>query len=182
MIDYVAWQAEALEALRAQEDRIPKYAIWDKQSDIYTQGPAYKEGKTHWTAQEFIENEMNWAAIPGIKVVVGGGLIQGGYFNEFEERKAFYRSQGATWDKNASDRDILDIFEIWDNRPYEPLESDQSGVMIPLELADKFALMGAISDLSDQNDALKKENTALKDDIADTQAAVIDLYLGIYGG
>lgn len=97
-----------------------KYAIWDKQSDIYTLGRDAETGKMQWTAEEYIETHAPWAAIPAVKVIVGGGTINGTFFMEFEATKDFYQKQGAPIADGMTDDEVLLAIEEWEDHPPQP--------------------------------------------------------------
>lgn len=93
-----------------------RYAIWDKKSDIYTPG-ADQNGVSHWTAEDYIATHASWAAIPTVKVIVGGGPINGTCFMEYEATVDFYKRQGATITDNMTDEEVLAAIEAYENTP-----------------------------------------------------------------
>ena len=95
-----------------------RYKLWDKKEDIYTLG-ADSTGKMHWTAEEYIAQKAAWAGIPTVKVIVGGGVINGTMFMEFEATKEFYVSQGCDFSTCTTDEEILAAMEAWDDRAPE---------------------------------------------------------------
>ncbi|MDR0473235.1 MAG: hypothetical protein LBH43_06150 [Treponema sp.] len=109
-----------------------RYVIWDKTSDIYTLGKD-PNGKQHWTAQEYIAEQAPWAASPAIKVIVGGGAINGTVFMEFEATVDFYKKQGADITGGMTDRDILDAIEYFEDNPPTPPPSPEERMAAALE-------------------------------------------------
>lgn len=93
-----------------------KYAIWDKKTDIYTLGKDEK-GRAHLTAREYIEENAPWAANPAVKVIVGGGAINGTVFMEFEATKEFYKKQGAAIEDGMTDGEVLAAIEAFEDAP-----------------------------------------------------------------
>jgi hypothetical protein len=93
-----------------------RYKIWDKAEDIYTLG-ADENGKYQHTAQEYIQNKAPWAAIPGVKVIVGGGAINGTVFMEFGAAVEHYKNQGAEIEDGLTDEEILAVIEDFENNP-----------------------------------------------------------------
>jgi hypothetical protein len=91
-----------------------KYAIWDKKSDIYTLGVDAKSGKAHWTAEEYIRDFAPWAAIPNAKAIIGGGLINGTVFMEFNNAKEAYISMGAKITDDMTDDEVLAAMEAFE--------------------------------------------------------------------
>lgn len=86
-----------------------KYKIWNKQEDIFT--PIGER----LTPEEWL-GRYNWAAIPNVKMIIGGGAINGTVALEFEATKEFYENNyGETWKGCETDQDILDRMEYWDN-------------------------------------------------------------------
>lgn len=100
-----------------------RYKIWDKQSDIITPG-IDQNGKQRWTAQEYIEHHAQWASLPDVKVIITGGVINGGVFMEFDSTVDFYKKQGVNITDNMTDEEILDAIEYWEDHPPEPVEDE----------------------------------------------------------
>ena len=94
-----------------------KYAIWDKQSDIYTPGRDAATGKLRWTAREYIDNHAPWADLPGVKVIVGGGVINGSVFMEFGAAVEAYKSMGADIRDGMTDEEVLAAIEEREKNP-----------------------------------------------------------------
>ena len=109
-----------------------KYKIWDKVEPIYTLG-ADQNGKMKWTAQEYIEEKAPWAENPNVKVIVGGGAINGLMFMEFEATKEFYINDGCDFSACTTDEEILAAMEAWDNRVIEPEISAEERIAAALE-------------------------------------------------
>lgn len=93
-----------------------RYKIWDKTSDIYTPGTD-SNGNNHWTAQAYIKSHAPWAAIPGVKVIIGGGAINGTVFMEFDATVEFYKKQGAAITDDMTDEEILAAIEAHEDNP-----------------------------------------------------------------
>lgn len=100
-----------------------RYKIWDKVSDIYTLGVDVN-GKNRWTAEEYIRDIAPWASIPGIKVIIGGGVINGTVFMEFDATVEFYKKQGAAITDGMSDEEILAAIEAFEDMP--PVDEEVS--------------------------------------------------------
>ena len=97
---------------------MPKYIIWDKVSDIYTDMPHHLSGKMHWAAQEYIDEVAPWAELPESKIILSGIGRNGSYFLDFYERLEFYKSMGVEFSEEMSDREVLDLMEEFDNGKY----------------------------------------------------------------
>lgn len=93
-----------------------RYAIWDKTSDIYTLGKD-ENGKNHWTAAEYISEHAPWASNPNVKVIVGGGGINGTVFMEYDATVDFYKKQGAAITDDMTDDEILAAIEDFEDNP-----------------------------------------------------------------
>jgi hypothetical protein len=93
-----------------------RYKIWDKQEDIYTLG-SDKNGKNHWTAAEYITSKASWAANSNVKVIVGGGAINGAVFMEFNSAVEHYKRSGAAITGEMTDEEILAAIEDFENTP-----------------------------------------------------------------
>jgi hypothetical protein len=99
-----------------------RYAIWDKASDIYTLGRDAATGKQRWTAREYIDSHAQWADNPQVKVIVGGGVINGTVFMEFTATVDHYKKMGAQIEDGMSDAEVLAAIEEFEDRPPEPGE------------------------------------------------------------
>jgi hypothetical protein len=133
-----------------------RYKIWDKKEDIYTLG-VDQNGKAQFTADEYIKTRAPWAANPNIKVIIGGGNINGTVFMEFDATKDMYKKLGATWADNATDDEILSAIEKWED------ESQVSKVASPEE---RIAAALEYRNLSTMQDATAATDTASGDTIA----------------
>ena len=103
-----------------------KYAIWNKQDPIYTLvGECIP-------ASEYLAKHA-WAQIPGVRVIVGGGNINGTMFLEFDATKEFYVKQGMEIPEGATDEEILALMEAWDSRVIEPEVTAEERIAAALE-------------------------------------------------
>lgn len=93
-----------------------RYKIWDKTSDIYTLGQD-KNGNNHWTADAYIKSHAPWAANPNVKIIVGGGAINGTVFMEFDSTIDFYKKQGVIITDDMTDEEILAAIEDFEDNP-----------------------------------------------------------------
>lgn len=87
-----------------------RYQIWDKQSDVYT------PSGEHFTAEEW-ENQYPWVKIPGAKMIVTTGIINGGTAMEFEQTKAIYKQNGAAITEDMTDEEVLAAIEDFEDNP-----------------------------------------------------------------
>ncbi|MDD2956456.1 MAG: hypothetical protein PHD67_09120 [Oscillospiraceae bacterium] len=103
-----------------------KYVIWDRKSNVYT-----PSGEV-FTAQEWLER-YRWAGIPGAKMIVSGGVLNGALALEYEATKDFYVSQGMEIPAGASDEAVLELMEEWDGRTEESIPSAEERIASALE-------------------------------------------------
>ncbi len=94
-----------------------RYQIWNKTDDIYT--PA----GTKFTAAEWAAR-YPWVNIPGAKMIITVGIINGGTAMEFEATKAAYRRRGANITDNMTDSEVLAAIEAFEDAP--PIEEGPS--------------------------------------------------------
>ena len=116
-----------------------KYKMWDKVSDIFTLVPD-EDGKQQWTAQEYIQAHAQWVNIPGVKVIVGGGKINGTCFMEFDATVDFYKEQGADIVDGMTDDEILEAIEEFEQRPPEVEPSPEERIAAALEFNNLLSM------------------------------------------
>lgn len=87
-----------------------RYQIWDKQSNIYT-----LVGEV-LTPEQWI-GRYSWANIPGVKMIIGGGVINGTVAMEFEATKEMYAKMGCDFSACTTDREVLDAIEAFEDAP-----------------------------------------------------------------
>lgn len=110
-----------------------RYKIWDKVEDIYTLG-SDENGKAQWTAAEYIQAHAPWANNPNMKVVVGGGAINGTVFMEFSGMIDRYKRMGAEIEEGMADDEILEAIEKHEDRkPPEPAPDATERIAAALE-------------------------------------------------
>lgn len=117
-----------------------RYKIWDKTSDIYTLGKD-SQGKAHWTAREYIDQHAPWADDPSIKVVVGGGAINGTVFMEFGATIDHYRRLGAPITDDMTDDEVLAAIEAFEDTPpvTEPSAEERIAAMLEYQVLASMA-------------------------------------------
>ena len=87
-----------------------RYQIWNMQDDIYTPSGA------HFTAAEWAAR-YPWVGIPGAKMIITAGIINGGCALEFESTKEAYIRRGADITAGMSDEDVLAAMEALEDKP-----------------------------------------------------------------
>jgi len=109
-----------------------RYKIWDKQEDILTI-VADHNGKSRWTAQEYMNTHAVWATLPNSKVIVGGGIINGTVFQEFYQTVDHYVAMGLELKEGMSDQEILDAIEYFEDHPPEAPPCAEERIAAALE-------------------------------------------------
>ena len=119
-----------------------RYTIWDKQSDIYTPGVDAKTGKAQWTAEDYIASHAPWASNPAVKVIVGGGAINGTVFMEFEATKELYRRMGAAITEGMTDEEVLASIEAFEDNPpvLDPVPTPEERIAAALEYQNVLSM------------------------------------------
>jgi len=119
-----------------------RYAMWDKKADIVTPGRD-SNGKQIWGAEEYITTHAPWAALPGAKVIIGGGLINGTVFMEYGATVEFYKKQGAAITDDMTDEEVLAAIEYWEDNP--PV-SDEPTTDERIAAALEYQVMASLPD------------------------------------
>lgn len=87
-----------------------KYQIWNGTDEIYTPSGA------HFTAEDWA-GRYPWAKIPGAKMVISAGILNGGCAMEFESMKATYLAAGAAITEGMTDEEALAAIEEFEMNP-----------------------------------------------------------------
>lgn len=115
-----------------------KYKIWDKQSTIYT-----LVGETI-SPEQWIER-YPWAAINGVKMIVGGGVINGAVAMEFGATVDMYRKMGCDFSACVTDQDFLDAIEDFeDNPPVSTEPTTEERIASALEFQSMMMMPDAV--------------------------------------
>lgn len=86
------------------------YQIWDGLSDIYT-----PKGEK-LTAEQW-RDRHSWVKIPGAKMIISAGIINGGVAMEFEATKNLYKKLGANITDDMADEEVLSAIEAYEDNP-----------------------------------------------------------------
>lgn len=87
-----------------------RYQIWDKESSIITPSGA------QFTAAEWLER-YPWAGIEGVKMVISGGVINGGCALVFDDFISQYERMGCDFSECETDEDKLAEVEYFEDNP-----------------------------------------------------------------
>ncbi len=112
-----------------------RYQIWDKQTDIYTPSGA------HFTAAEWAA-KYPWVNIPGAKMVITTGIINGGAAMEWGATVEHYKRMGAAITDGMTDDEILAAIEAFEDTPPEMGPSVEERTAAALE----FLAMNSLPD------------------------------------
>lgn len=112
-----------------------KYVFWNKQDTVYT--PSGEE----FTAEQW-KNRYKWTKIPSVKVVMSGGIFNGGFIAEFNQFKDHYKRQGATITDDMTDDQVLEAVETWETQPVEAEPTAEERIAAALEFQNLNSLEG----------------------------------------
>jgi len=87
-----------------------RYQIWNGTDDIYT------PSGEHFTAEQWAAR-YPWAKIPGAKMIITTGVINGGTAMEFGATVAAYKAQGAAITDGMSNDEVLAAIEDFEDNP-----------------------------------------------------------------
>lgn len=111
-----------------------RYQFWDKLSDVYT------PSGERFTAEQWAAT-YPWIKIPGAKMIITTGLINGGVAMEFEATKAYYKRLGAAITDEMTDDEVLTAIEDFEDNPPRSGESTpEERIAAALELQNLLAL------------------------------------------
>lgn len=117
-----------------------RYAIWDKTSNIYT--PVGEK----LTAEQWL-SRYGWADIPGVKMVIGGGYINGSVAMEFESMKEQYEKMGCDFTDCTTDQEVLDAMELFEDTPRS---SDTVSAEERIAAALEYQVMTTMPDVEEE--------------------------------
>ena len=87
-----------------------RYQIWDKKTDIFTPS-GHKFTAAEWLAK------YPWANLPGVKMIITSGTINGGAAMEFQATVDRYMEMGADFSSCETDEDYLAAIEAFELHP-----------------------------------------------------------------
>lgn len=117
-----------------------RYKIWNGTDSIITPSGA------QFTAEEWA-NKFPWCKLPGAKMVISGGLINGGCALEFGATKEQYIKMGAAITDGMTDEEVLAAIEDFeDNPPESDVVSTDERIAAALEAQVMMAMVDADGD------------------------------------
>lgn len=112
-----------------------RYQIWNKTDDIITPSGA------QFTAQQWADR-YPWVKLPGVKMVITTGPINGGCAMEFGATVAHYKKAGATITDGMTDEEVLATIEDFEDNPPDPGPTVEERTAAALE----FLAMNSLPD------------------------------------
>jgi hypothetical protein len=108
-----------------------RFKLWDKQETIYTLAPD-ETGKGSFSPEEWIA-KYPWAGIPGIKVIIGGGAINGTVCMQYDMTVETYKNAGAAITDDMTDEEVLTAIEAFETTPPQMGVSPEERIAAALE-------------------------------------------------
>lgn len=87
-----------------------RYQIWNKTDDIITPSGA------QFTAKQWADR-YPWAKLPGVKMIITTGPINGGAAMEYGATVEHYRKAGAAITDGMTDEEVLAAIEDFEDNP-----------------------------------------------------------------
>lgn len=109
------------------------YTIWNGQDDIY------QPDNKVYTKDEWIAKNP-WLRIPGAKMIISTGLINGAVTMEFHETKRLYANMGANITDGMTDEEVLAAIQAFEETPQEAPVSAEERIAAALEFQAMLAL------------------------------------------
>ncbi len=121
-----------------------RYQIWNGTDDIYT------PSGERFTAGEWAER-YPWAKIPGAKMIITTGLINGGAAMEYGAAVSAYKAQGAAITDGMSVDEVLAAIEDFEDNPPgagEPSSEERIAAAMEAQvmMAEPEVMAAALSD------------------------------------
>lgn len=114
-----------------------RYAIWNKEDDVFTPNGA------RFTAEQWKE-QYPIAEIPSVKIVCGGGVLNGAFFGILSEMIDLYTKAGCDFEGCEADQDFLDAIESFEDMRNQP--SDEPSTEERTAAALEFIAMSSLPD------------------------------------
>lgn len=114
-----------------------RYAIWNKEDDVFT-----PSGEM-FTAQQWKE-KYPIAEIESVKIVCGGGVLNGAFFGILSEMVDMYANAGCDFSACVTDQDYLDAIESFENERNTPSTEPSTDERIAAAL--EYQVMASLPD------------------------------------
>ena len=92
-----------------------KYQIWDKTSNVYTPSGA------EFTPEQWIAR-YKWINNPNMTCVLSAGSFNGALIDELSRMKSRAEDQGAMFEDNLSNEELLDSIAAWEDEQKQKSE------------------------------------------------------------
>lgn len=112
-----------------------RYQIWDGMSDIYTPS-GEKHTPQQWAAK------YPWVNVPGAKMIITAGIINGGAAMEFTATREAYKKMGAAITGDMTDEEVLAAIEDFEDNPPDGEPTTEERTAAALE----FLAMNSLPD------------------------------------
>lgn len=103
-----------------------RYQIWNKTDNIITPSGA------QFTASEWADR-YPWSKLPGVKMVISAGPINGGCALVFADLAERAKKAGAAIDDGMTDEEVLAAIEAFEDNPPDPGPSVEERTAAALE-------------------------------------------------
>lgn len=114
-----------------------RYAIWNKQDDVYT--PVGER----LTAEQW-KTRYPIAEIDTVKIVCSGGVINGAFFGILSEMVEMYTKAGCDFSSCVEDQDYLDAMEAFEDAANTP--STEASTDERIAAALEYQVMASLPD------------------------------------
>lgn len=114
-----------------------RYAIWNKEDDVFTPSGA------KFTAAEWKE-KYPISEIESVKIVCGGGALNGSFFGVLSEMVDMYANAGCDFSACVTDQDYLDAIESFENERNTPSNEPSTDERIAAAL--EYQVMASLPD------------------------------------
>lgn len=111
-----------------------RYAIWNKTDEVYT------PSGERFTAEQWKER-YPIAAIETMKIVCGGGVLNGAFFGVLSEMVDMYTKYGCDFSNCVEDQEYLDAIEAFEDERNKPKEGVSNEELTATSLASIAASM-----------------------------------------
>lgn len=114
-----------------------RYAIWNKEDDVFTPSGA------KFTAAEW-KGRYPIAAVDSVKIVCGGGVLNGAFFGILSEMVEMYTKSGCDFSACVEDQDYLDAIEAFEDQKNAPSTEPSTDERISAAL--EYQVMASLPD------------------------------------
>lgn len=110
-----------------------RYQIWNKTDTIYTPSGA------EFTPEQWVA-KYPWIKIPGAKMIITSGMINGGAAMEFNATKVTYSKMGAAITDDMTDEEVLAAIEAFEDTPPVAEPTAEERIAAAMEFQNSMSL------------------------------------------